>query len=443
MYLVHFKKYIHSSEFKNEYIDKKVQKWVANIKSLTEIAKTQPHAAYAAFIHGEQHKYTYFLRTIAGISDNLQPLDDVINNQFIPAIFGVEISEKERDLVTLPIRHGGLGIRKLVDYADISYDISTKINKPLVKQILIQSDELPNADEVKSVKSAATTELKNKEEDRYNNIKTSQEPQMQRTIEQLSEPGASSWLGALPLQEQGFNLTKAEFHDALALRYKRTVKNLPSQCPCGKDFDVTHAMNCKLGGFVYARHNNIRDFECRLLKVALNDVESEPSLHPVINRNGYLKTALLEDNARPDIRARGFWRTGQNAYFDVRVTNADCNSQQEMTLKAVLRKHETEKKNNYNRRIMEVEHGTFTPLIFTTTGVMGHECTIYHKNLAEKLSVKKNERYEDIVRYLRVKLSFLALKSTLLCLRGSRTIKVPAGEAVNSDFGLALNDLGL
>ena len=94
-------------------------------------------------------------------------------------------------------------------------------------------------------------------------------------------------------------------------------------------------------------------------------------------------------------------------------------------------------------RIMEVEHGTFTPLIFTTTGVMGHECTIYHKNLAEKLSVKRNERYEDIVRYLRVKLSFLALKSTLLCLRGSRTIKVPAGEAVNSDFGLALNDLGL
>ena len=34
---------------------------------------------------------------------------------------------------------------------------------------------------------------------------------------------------------------------------------------------------------------------------------------------------------------------------------------------------------NYIRRIMEVEHGTFTPLIFTTTGVMGHECSIFHK----------------------------------------------------------------
>ena len=90
---------------------------------------------------------------------------------------------------------------------------------------------------------------------------------------------------------------------------------------------------------------------------------------------------------------------------------------------------------------MEVEHGTFTPLVFTTTGVMGHECAIFHKTLAEKLSRKRNERYEDIVRYMRVKFSYLALKSTLLCLRGSRTI-FKANE-VDSDFGLALNELGL
>ena len=58
-----------------------------------------------------------------------------------------------------------------------------------------------------------------------------------------------------------------------------------------------------------------------------------------------------------------------------------------------------------------------------------------------KLSAKKNERYDEIVRYLRVKLSFLALKSTLLCLRGSRsTFKA---NDVDCDFGLTLNELGL
>ena len=100
-----------------------------------------------------------------------------------------------------------------------------------------------------------------------------------------------------------------------------------------------------------------------------------------------------------------------------------------------------DKKRNYNRRIMEVEHGSFTPLVFSTSGVMAHECSIFHKTLAEKLATKKNERYEEVMRYLRVKFSFLAVKSTLLCLRGSRTIS-KANEVAN-DFGLALNELGI
>ena len=90
---------------------------------------------------------------------------------------------------------------------------------------------------------------------------------------------------------------------------------------------------------------------------------------------------------------------------------------------------------------MEVEQGSFTPLVFSTSGVMAQECSIYHKELAQKLSEKKNERYEEIMRYLRVKLSFLALKSTLLCLHGSRTTS--QSKDVVSDFGLALNELGV
>ena len=181
--------------------------------------------------------------------------------------------------------------------------------------------------------------------------------------------------------------------------------------------------------------------ECSLLKSVSRDVEREPPLQPVINREGYPRTAILDDDARLDVRARGFWRDGQNAYFDIRITDVDSVSQENVPLKSVLRKHEMEKKRNYNRRVMEVEHGTFTPLVFSTSGVMAHECSIFHKTLAEKLAEKRNERYEEVVRYLRVKFSFLALKSTLLCLRGSRTVaKV---QEVVSDFGLALNDLGM
>ena len=113
-----------------------------------------------------------------------------------------------------------------------------------------------------------------------------------------------------------------------------------------------------------------------------------------------------------------------------------------MKIEAVLKKHETEKKTSYNKRVMEVEHGSFTPLVFTTSGVMSHECTRFHKALAEKLSEKNGERYEVIMRYLRVKLSFLALRGTLLCLRGSRGKRGNSSEN-GGDFGFTLSELGL
>ena len=80
--------------------------------------------------------------------------------------------------------------------------------------------------------------------------------------------------------------------------------------PCGQTFNVTHALNCHLGGFINARHDIIRDFEFDMLKTVVNDVEKEPTLQPVVNKQGYKKTAKLEDDARLDIRARSFWRNG-------------------------------------------------------------------------------------------------------------------------------------
>ena len=127
-------------------------------------------------------------------------------------------------------------------------------------------------------------------------------------------------------------------------RYKKTLKNLPAKCPCGANYNVTHALDCHKGGFVNARHDQIRDVEAQLLKIVVHDVETESQLQPVVNKQGYCKSAILKDGARLDVRARGFWREGQNAFFDVRVTNANCNSQQNSSLKSVLRSHEMEKK---------------------------------------------------------------------------------------------------
>ena len=71
--------------------------------------------------------------------------------------------------------------------------------------------------------------------------------------------GSSNWLTTLPLESENFVLNKREFVDALSLRYRWQLKRMPSICPCGKTYNVDHAMNCHQGGFVYQRHDKTRN----------------------------------------------------------------------------------------------------------------------------------------------------------------------------------------
>ena len=261
-----------------------------------------------------------------------------------------------------------------------------------------------------------------------------------KAIDQAKEKGASSWLSVLPLEDQGFTLNKGEFRDALAIRYNKNLRGLPSKCPCGQKFDLNHALNCKRGGLVIMRHNNIRDFEANLLRQVCTDVETEPPLQPLDGEN---LPGLSGDEARPDVRARGFWRNGQNAFFDIRVTNTNSSSQANLSAERIYAKHESEKKRNYNQRIMQVEHGTFTPLIFSVNGGVGPECERFHKQVAEKISEKSGENYGHVISWIRCKLSFLILRAALMCVRGSRPHNPKNASETTTDFTLACDDARL
>ena len=65
----------------------------------------------------------------------------------------------------------------------------------------------------------------------------------------------------------------------------------------------------------------------------------------------------------------------------------------DLTPTQIYKKHENEKKRQYAERVMEIEQGTFTPLVFRTTGGMADECVKYHSRLAEQIANKKGESY--------------------------------------------------
>ena len=102
-----------------------------------------------------------------------------------------------------------------------------------------------------------------------------------------------------------------------------------------------------------------------------------------------------------------------------------------------LREPAKEKKVKYAARIIEVEHGSFTPLVFSCFGGMSRECSSFYKKLAELLAEKRNIRTSEALCFVRTKISFSLAKSMVLCIRGSRSIRNETTSISETDVKLA------
>ena len=91
-----------------------------------------------------------------------------------------------------------------------------------------------------------------------------------------------------------------------------------------------------------------------------------------------------------------------------------------LTPEKLYAKHENEKETFYSERVKQVEKGSFTPLVYSTTGGMGNQATKFLTSLAHKIADKRDERYAAVIGFLRTKLRFSLLRSVLIAVRGER-----------------------
>ena len=146
---------------------------------------------------------------------------------------------------------------------------------------------------------------------------------------------------------------------------------IPSTCSCGCKMDIQHAMRDKKGGFITIRDNDRRDLTANLLTEVCKDVDIEPQLLPAMGETFDNRTANTSNEARVDIESRGFWVRGQQAFFDVRVFDSNSNRYLNKALPQCYIQNEKEKKRQYDERVLEIDHGSFTPLVFSIYGGMG------------------------------------------------------------------------
>ena len=402
-----------SSVYSADFTSSKVASWTAELALLADAAAQQPHAAVSAFLHGLRHRWSYYLRTTECLPEHLTAMDNAISNTFVTAVTGqAVISDHHRLLLSAPAKLGGLGISLPSRLAPHQRMASQNVTRQLVDLIMAQcqSYQVGNVP-VKAAKKATQQAKARQDQAVVERAKASLSHAELRMLEATQDQSASTWLSCVPLEEHGFNLSKQAFQDAVAMRYGWPLDNLPDSCACGSPFSVAHGMSCLTGGYSVVRHNHVRDYLAAQLQTVCPAVDTEPLLSAIPDH---------PDEARLDVKVRGFWQGMQDAFFDVRVFYPCASSYLSKSLASTFRQHEQAKKTKYGDRVRNMEHGLFTPLVVSSVGGLGREATAFLKRLVALMANKTGASYSQLMGCLRCELGFCLVRDSLMMLRGSR-----------------------
>ena len=133
-------------------------------------------------------------------------------------------------------------------------------------------------------------------------------------------------------------------------------------------------------------------------------------------------SANRSQDAKLDVRVRGFWGNKKDAFFEFRVFYPFASSLAKKSVEASFGHMSKARKREYQERINQVDNGSFTPMILASTGGTGEEMDVALRILAAKLAEKNNEAYSHVMGDIRARFAYAIARSSLVCLRGSRSI---------------------
>ena len=134
-----------------------------------------------------------------------------------------------------------------------------------------------------------------------------------RAIKRAISGKTSARLSVLPIATCHFDLSPAQFRDGLAVRYMRDLTDLPSKCDgCGAPLTLQHALDCKVGGLVIQRHNEIRDCIGDIAVQVWTQVVREPIVREA-------ETQVGDSGLRLDLGVMVFGNLRQRHYLTSRL----------------------------------------------------------------------------------------------------------------------------
>ena len=213
-----------------------------------------------------------------------------------------------------------------------------------------------------------------------------------------------AWLTVLPSTVNGTELGGQEWRDAHFLRYVLEPPDLPKYCDrCQAQFSISHALDCKKGGFVTARHNKLRDRVTYLAGKAFT--RSHVCYNPLIYSGravkrtkatpaGSNKAKTSEHPVAPevteqkgDLLIRDLWQQGTDNVHDMHIVNTGALTYQLKEPEKCLHKAERGKKKIYLEACLQ-QRRHFSPFVALVDGLLGVEATATLKRIASRLATK-------------------------------------------------------
>ena len=419
--------FIGSKASQEEWIAPMIEAWTNGVKKLASVAKRYPQTAFAGLTKSLQSEWAYLQRVIPDAGEIMQPIEEALEEAFIPALFGESdpAIARLRIQLSLAVKKAGLGIPNPTLTAQQNHSASKQVTASLTTSLLERS-ELNTSDYI----NEATTLRQDLRKQRIEADAIDLETIIRETTSKVGKlrlkraTKTGAWLTAMPDRLNGTELAADEFRDSLRIRFGLLPLSLPKQCDgCHEKFSVEHAMSCKKGGLILLRHNDLANEWHELCAHALSPsaVSDEPLIHngQGINNKERGQTSEPEMELRGDVAAHGFWKRGSTAIFDIRVTDVETPSQRGTDPGVLLKRHEEEKKKKYSKHC-EKQRKHFTPLVFSTDGLLGVECEAASKRLASQISSKWHRTYSEVCGFVRSRLAIALVRSASRCLRWDR-----------------------
>ena len=349
-----------SDPFVSEFVEAKLLGRLSNtVERLVEFEDTQS-ATYLLRVSFSIVRAVHFMRTtpLAQWKEQAAKFDVMIRSG-IERILGLPMDDPTFAQACLTPRLGGLGLRKVVEHAELAYHASWHEAQKTAKEVWVPPADLPE-----QYLSQQDASFAFDEQMHAYLIDTADTRGAQR-LRRAAQPHACGFITAVPSDEDGKDclLRPRNFQIAVAYRLGIPVLDKEIACPlCMQPIDIfgDHATCCTKSGDLIIRHNSLRNL--------VEDFGNDGKLSPVLEKKGILGDTT---DRRPGDVTFERWAEGKGLAVDVAVTSALAPTYVRMDAPceyyAATRKH-----GKYDRSFVGTNYIS-SAMVFETSGAINLE----------------------------------------------------------------------